>query len=194
MNLFGSVSPLYIGAYLISLGCGLQNGMCTTFSGAVIRTTHVTGILTDIGLILGQATFYPRTRKHLWKLKVLLPLYIAFCIGGFIGWFAYNILFIQAILVPCAVAGLLGIAHICYCKIILMYKSQHVSKKHWKRNQPNRPPLSTADADGNINTVSDKQINNDRNNLELSSLIENSPSDLQMITIHDSTKDTTDNS
>jgi uncharacterized membrane protein YoaK (UPF0700 family) len=57
--------PFIPGAYLVCLGCGLQNGMCTTFSGAVIRTTHVSGILTDIGLIIGQAIFHQRTRKHL---------------------------------------------------------------------------------------------------------------------------------
>ncbi|CAF1110058.1 unnamed protein product, partial [Adineta ricciae] len=34
-------------AYLVCLGFGLQNGMCTTYSGAVIRTTHVTGTMTD---------------------------------------------------------------------------------------------------------------------------------------------------
>lgn len=34
---------------LVSCGCGIQNAMCTTFSGAVVRTTHMTGITTDIG-------------------------------------------------------------------------------------------------------------------------------------------------
>ena len=33
------------GHYLASAACGLQNALATTYSGAVIRTTHVTGIL-----------------------------------------------------------------------------------------------------------------------------------------------------
>lgn len=108
--------------------------MCTTFSGAVIRTTHMTGVLTDIGLVLGQAVFYPRMRKHLWKLKVLLPLYAAFCLGGLTGWFAYKLLLIKSMLLASAIVGVLGIVHVCYCKIFLMYKKR-INIKHWKRNR-----------------------------------------------------------
>ncbi|UJR20515.1 hypothetical protein I4U23_023643 [Adineta vaga] len=105
VNFIASSASLHIGAYMMSLACGLQNGMCTTFSGAVIRTTHVTGILTDIGLILGQATFYSRTRKHLWKLEVLIPLYLSFCLGGIIGYLMYQILLLKAILLPTIIIG-----------------------------------------------------------------------------------------
>lgn len=35
---------------LLCLTCGVQNGMITTVSRAVIRTTHLTGITTDLGL------------------------------------------------------------------------------------------------------------------------------------------------
>ena len=37
-----------------SAACGIQNTMVSTYSGAVIRTTHVTGIVTDLGLALGH--------------------------------------------------------------------------------------------------------------------------------------------
>ena len=37
-----------------SAACGVQNAMVSTYSGAVIRTTHVTGIVTDLGLALGH--------------------------------------------------------------------------------------------------------------------------------------------
>jgi uncharacterized membrane protein YoaK (UPF0700 family) len=43
------------GAYLASLACGLQNAMATTYSGAILRTTHVTGLVTDLGSALGHA-------------------------------------------------------------------------------------------------------------------------------------------
>jgi uncharacterized membrane protein YoaK (UPF0700 family) len=33
---------------MLSLACGLQNGMTTFYSGAIIRTTHVTGTLTGL--------------------------------------------------------------------------------------------------------------------------------------------------
>ncbi|CDG84924.1 YoaK family protein [Janthinobacterium agaricidamnosum] len=39
---------------------GLQNAIITTVSGAVIRTTHVTGLSTDIGIELGKLIYYNR--------------------------------------------------------------------------------------------------------------------------------------
>lgn len=36
------------GQYLASAACGLQNALATTYSGAVVRTTHVTGVVTDL--------------------------------------------------------------------------------------------------------------------------------------------------
>jgi uncharacterized membrane protein YoaK (UPF0700 family) len=40
----------YVSDCLASLACGFQNAMCTSYSGAVLRTTHLTGVLTDIGI------------------------------------------------------------------------------------------------------------------------------------------------
>lgn len=45
--------PLITMAYL-SLMAGAQNGMILFYRGIVIRTTHVTGTLTDVGLSLGR--------------------------------------------------------------------------------------------------------------------------------------------
>lgn len=172
-------------AYFVSLACGLQNGLCTTFSGAVIRTTHVTGILTDIGLVLGQAVFHRRTRKHLWKLKVFFPLYGGFCCGGVTGWFAYQLLRTQAILLPCGGLGILGIAHLCYCKIILMYEKREVNRKEWKRNNPSRVLVPTVDDEKNANNTPDKPMNEiNGNNIE-KTLIHQDPTDLQIVSIPD---------
>ena len=132
MSLNSEWEALTPSAYLICLGCGLQNGMCTTFSGAVIRTTHVTGILTDIGLIIGQAIFHERTRKHLWKLKILVPLYTSFCCGGIIGWFGFELMQNKAFIPPCTILGCLGLAHISYCKIFLNLKLRKIKDKNEK--------------------------------------------------------------
>ncbi|GGY44793.1 membrane protein [Bacterioplanes sanyensis] len=42
------------GEWLASAACGLQNAMVATYSGSVIRTTHLTGIVSDIGSWLGN--------------------------------------------------------------------------------------------------------------------------------------------
>ncbi len=71
------------GDYLVVAACGLQNAMATTFSGAVIRTTHVTGLLTDIGLICGFRLRGQEVDRR--KLLLLSSLALGFILGGGIG-------------------------------------------------------------------------------------------------------------
>ena len=131
--------------------------MCTTFSGAVIRTTHVTGTLTDIGLIIGQAIFHKRTRKHLWKLKILVPLYTSFFFGAFIGWFAFQSMHNKAILLPCAITGCLGIGHISYCKIFLSLKLRRTKGRNNEIYSSKRPSTLVSEATGESNIPLDIQ-------------------------------------
>lgn len=41
--------------YLLAFAVGQQNAMATTYSGATLRTSHVTGMFTDLGIALGHA-------------------------------------------------------------------------------------------------------------------------------------------
>lgn len=43
-----------IGITLCALGIGLQNGTSSLVTGAVLRTSHLTGMFTDLGIALGQ--------------------------------------------------------------------------------------------------------------------------------------------
>mgnify|MGYP005752147789 FL=1 len=70
--------------------CGLQNAMASSYRGLVLRTTHVTGIVTDIGVLIGQRLRQKQIR--LWKLMLLLTVLLAFFLGGWLG----AILFQQA--------------------------------------------------------------------------------------------------
>lgn len=45
-----SLSKDYILLSLLSLASGLQNAMITTISKAIVRTTHLTGLTTDLGI------------------------------------------------------------------------------------------------------------------------------------------------
>lgn len=70
---------------------GLQNAIITKVSGAVIRTTHVTGLATDIGIELGKlfyvnrADALPEVRTNRHKLKLHITLLCCFLIGGLLG-------------------------------------------------------------------------------------------------------------
>lgn len=70
---------------------GLQNAIITKISGAQIRTTHVTGMITDIGIELGKALYrsrrpgIPPVLAHRERLGLHTVLVAMFFIGGVIG-------------------------------------------------------------------------------------------------------------
>jgi uncharacterized membrane protein YoaK (UPF0700 family) len=68
---------------LASFACGFQNALATHYRGMVLRTTHITGLLTDLGTNLGM-----RLRGHqiaLWKLMVPTLLVLSFFAGAVFG-------------------------------------------------------------------------------------------------------------
>ncbi|MDZ4332054.1 YoaK family protein [Pseudomonas sp.] len=77
---------------------GLQNALITKLSRAEIRTTHITGIITDIGIELGKLFYWNRTRgpdiarvmADRQRLRVLSLLALYFFLGGVIGALGFN--------------------------------------------------------------------------------------------------------
>lgn len=80
-------------ALLLCFVMGLQNATITKISGARIRTTHLTGMITDIGIELGKLSYrlVARLRHHAplpadtRKLGILLPIVGMFFLGGLVG-------------------------------------------------------------------------------------------------------------
>jgi uncharacterized membrane protein YoaK (UPF0700 family) len=70
---------------------GLQNAMITKISRADIRTTHLTGILTDIGIELGKLLYYnrmdsaPRVLANRTRLWLHITIVASFLVGGLLG-------------------------------------------------------------------------------------------------------------
>lgn len=96
------------GTYVAAMACGLQNAMATTYSGAVIRTTHVTGIVTDLGIAIGQfARREPVDRRRVGLYLVLLSGFFLGGIAGAAGFLIlkYNVLFFPAAITACAGIG-----------------------------------------------------------------------------------------
>jgi len=70
-------------AYLAASAAGLQNAMASTYMGLIVRTTHLTGIATDIGFFLGS---WVRGKRHeLWRLALLIALMAGFLAGAILG-------------------------------------------------------------------------------------------------------------
>lgn len=78
---------------LLCFMMGLQNAVITKISRAEIRTTHVTGIVTDLGIELGKLAYHngPGAPRHMRvvanreRLVVLSSMLGAFFLGGVVG-------------------------------------------------------------------------------------------------------------
>jgi len=89
-----AVSPVFLSCALL-FAMELQNALVTTVSKSVVRTTHLTGLFTDLGIELSQLLFYKgiAERKKLHKAILLKGAIIGcFFSGGLIGGFAFLII------------------------------------------------------------------------------------------------------
>lgn len=83
-------------APLLSFAMGVQNAMVTKISGAIIRTTHMTGVTTDLGMEIVRLALLVRDQKSFKGLKkesqraalhcVMLG---SFVMGGIIGAYSF---------------------------------------------------------------------------------------------------------
>ncbi len=80
-------------ARILLFSMGLQNALVTKVSQATVRTTHLTGLFTDLGIEISQLFFY-RNKADTQKLKKSIYLRFAiivfFFFGGVLGGFLYK--------------------------------------------------------------------------------------------------------
>jgi uncharacterized membrane protein YoaK (UPF0700 family) len=101
-----------LGHYLASAACGLQNAMTSTYSGAVVRTTHVTGLFTDLGIMLGlKLRGQPADRRRIMLYLILIGGFIG---GGLLGALGYQEWGYRCLLGPSALAALLALVYLAY--------------------------------------------------------------------------------
>lgn len=90
---------LSLTAVLLCYVMGLQNALITKISNAEIRTTHVTGLFTDIGIELGKLLYWNRRPAlshkqyviaNRRKLRMHLLLVASFFCGGVAGAFGFK--------------------------------------------------------------------------------------------------------
>lgn len=100
------------GITLASAACGLQNALATNYSGAVVRTTHLTGIFTDLGLMIGKALKGEPfdTRKGVMFLLIIF----GFLLGGITGFILFEYFSILALVVPALACFVLSVTYKIY--------------------------------------------------------------------------------
>ncbi len=89
-------------AFLLLFGMGLQNSLVTTISNSAVRTTHLTGLFTDLGIELSQLFFYKQKEqkeKLYASIKLRLSIISFFFTGGIIGGVFYSSLELYVLLI-----------------------------------------------------------------------------------------------
>jgi len=98
-------------AFALLFAMGLQNSLVTTISNAVVRTTHLTGLFTDLGIELSQLFFFKQEeqRKRLYRsIRLRMAIIGFFFIGGVLGGVAYAAMQLHVLVIGSA-ALLVGI-------------------------------------------------------------------------------------
>ena len=110
-NLIPEYSKVIACSLLFAMG--LQNSLVTQISNSIVRTTHLTGLFTDLGIELSQLFFYrePHQRKSLLQSIHLRFMIISFFfIGVVVGGILYSRMGLHVLLIGSATL-LLGIGY-----------------------------------------------------------------------------------
>ena len=112
---------------------GLQNSLVTTISNSTVRTTHLTGLFTDLGIELSQLIFF-KQKDQKYKLyssiKLRLTIITFFFLGGLLGGIFYSTLKLY-VLIMAATVLIIGII---YDELKLKLITQNRSNDNEKKN------------------------------------------------------------
>ncbi len=103
-----------VGLYLAAMGAGLQNGMASTYSGMVFRTTHVSGMFTDLGIYIGERL--RGLEVDTLRIRVCVLVIATFTIGSASGALLFSTLGERTLLIPAVLTGLCGVGYGLYCQ------------------------------------------------------------------------------
>ena len=98
-----------LGIYCASCACGLQNAMATTYSGSVVRTTHVSGMFTDLGIFIGHSVRGLAVDRR--RLRLCLIIISGFLCGGIAGVQGFHAMGYATLFIPAGAAGLAAIGY-----------------------------------------------------------------------------------
>ena len=112
---------------------GLQNSLVTTISDATVRTTHLTGLFTDLGIEIAQLFFYKQKDqkdKLYSSIKLRLTIIAFFFIGGLLGGIFYAIIKLYVL----AIAAAFLIVGIIYDELKLKIITQNRNQNDHDKN------------------------------------------------------------
>jgi uncharacterized membrane protein YoaK (UPF0700 family) len=112
---------------------GLQNSLVTTISNSTVRTTHLTGLFTDLGIELSQLFFYKQKDqkgKLYASIKLRLTIITFFFLGGLLGGIFYSALQLYVLAIAATVLMIGIIYDDLKLKLIIQNRSRNDQKKN----------------------------------------------------------------
>ena len=100
---------------------GLQNGLVATISNGLVKTTHLTGLTTDLGIGISMYTKSEnrKDKKLLERLRLHIAILVFYFAGGFFGGLIFGYIGFQVYYI---IASVLGLVLYMDLRIILKYK------------------------------------------------------------------------
>lgn len=92
--------------YFAAIANGIQNSVTSAHTANLCRTTHYSGISSDIGTFTGQAI--GGNQANMFKLKVFAGLAVAFWLGGYVSFFVSDIYTSSSLMFPAIFDFLIG--------------------------------------------------------------------------------------
>lgn len=89
-------STPWLGVMICAAAMGLQNGTTSLVTGAVLRTSHLTGMFTDLGIALGQRLWHgPVDRRRVAVCFTVVASFVCGATGGtllYLHWHAFALI------------------------------------------------------------------------------------------------------
>jgi uncharacterized membrane protein YoaK (UPF0700 family) len=156
LGAYMSIKTVRFEFYFTAIGNGIMNGISSMYTANLIRTTHLTGTTTDIGLFIGQLIRGNTT--NLWKLYILGGLATSFWLGSICGVVVSDYIGRFALLVNAVVFFIFGFTIIIYFTLehkftlweAIITGGTHFEKKNEKNEDINSNDLLLLDEEENI--------------------------------------------
>lgn len=98
-------NEIFAGSLLFAMG--LQNALVSVISGSVVRTTHLTGTFTDLGIDLAQLKMegYAVQKALFSRIRLRLAIIFCFMLGALVGAYLFGKIDFMSFLVPISFLG-----------------------------------------------------------------------------------------
>ena len=114
-------------AYLLSIAIGMQNGLFITYKGILVRTSHLTGTVSDLGVYIG---YLLRGKKvDTWKIFYYTVSLVSFFFGGVVSKMMYDMYGKEAVYAVTLGYWIIGFSYLALRKKLESNLLQEMSAK-----------------------------------------------------------------